>query len=223
MNTFVAEHGKKRLFIVSTCISILLLLVETVLLANLYNTITYKGSSLILQKLDSSHIIMVDREDHELVVDIQLVLVNDAFIKTYTIEYMTDEIKYESQLGTDSLYTFTDGSVLSVPFILFGQLEEDSLTALQKSEKALVDRLLSYSYDYIDMGFFFTYFFFGMLALLFANTQYHYPEKRWRLSTSLFIHGGELTEFYFFIMKLSAVFFAASVYGLLLYFVMRYR
>jgi len=219
MEAIDRKYGKIRVFLTSYFVFAILLIVEIVILFNAYNTLSYKGNKLRVQEVSSTGVVMSDHDRNELTMTVEIVTHINNFNKTHTIKYLSETIQYVYRYGSDSIYTFSDGSTYTDPFIkviVNGITPDEPLDSVQREERGLADALTDYFQDYIPAGTFIGYAIFGLLFLLFAHGTFFYPESFWRVKTAFSVRGGEPTAFYIFMSKLSSVFLAILIYAGLL-------
>lgn len=214
MNKITRKYGKRRIFLICYCFFSLLLIAEILILFNLYNTMQYKGNTLRVEEVHSDGVVMRDQNENTLTLA-AITQSDDEFAWQQTIQYLTETITYRYAPGADSRYIFSDGSTYTEPWIQVShddESQDDSLSPLQTEEKQLVNRLRDYFLDYQGAGLYAGLALVGLVLLLLAHGVFFYPEVFWHLQTALSVRGGEPTDFYLFMNKLSSFFILAMVY-----------
>ena len=216
MSLKIKKFSKKEIFIVCYFIMAILLIIEAIFINNFYNSYVYKSNKLTIRNVDSTGVLMADKNGNELLMTYKM---NENFNSNSTINYLEEKIFYNNKYNEEGIiYTFSDGSTVILPYVVVtfntnGKLSYNyELNEMQEQEKQLVDKLFEYYHSYINTDFFIVFTILGLLILLLTHGMFFYPEKFWYLRYYFAVSGGEPTDFYLFINAISSIIITVGIY-----------
>ncbi|MDR2909331.1 MAG: hypothetical protein LBU86_05565 [Oscillospiraceae bacterium] len=211
-----ADKKTQRRFLAAFAVSGTLLIAIVAIRYESSHTYAYNGNVLSVASSDRYTLIMTDREDRELFMELDPSFIYPD-IKS-DITYLDEAIGYEQNLERGEIvYSFSDGKSFSLPITsLIPGMEGLAGAGLSKNQSAqaeLIHALLAIHDLGRDSVGYFSFCLFGLLFLLFGCGLFFYPYKFWRIQHALLVDGGEPTRAAVICNKAGGIIIAVFVYA----------